>query len=152
MYKPHYLVAMSYILITSLVPEWNNLSSVLITNSVMVWAWPRMVSLYNHPRPKAVIFNIGLALGICSFFYLPSMLFLLLLGIALLLFRPFSITEWLVALVGLLSPYYFLCIYLYLTDRFKLSVLLPDMGIKYPKFRFDFRVHLHGLFYWPFPF
>jgi hypothetical protein len=138
MYKPHYLVAMSYILITSLVPEWNNLSSVLITNTVMVWAWPRMVSLYNHPRPKAVIFNIGLALGICSFFYLPSILFLLLLGIALLLFRPFSITEWLVALVGLLSPYYFLCIYLYLTDRFTLSVLLPAMDIKYPKFRFDF--------------
>jgi hypothetical protein len=138
MYKPHYLVAMAYLLITSLVPEWNNLSSVLITNSVMVWAWPRMVSLYNHAYPKATIFNIGLALGICSFFYLPSILFLLLLGIALLIFRPFSITEWLVALVGITCPYYFLFLYLYLSDKFSLSVLLPDMAIKYPRFHFDF--------------
>lgn len=138
MYKPHYLVAMSYLLITSLVPEWNYLSSVLIANTVMVWAWPRMVSLYNHPRPKAVIFNIGFALGICSFFYLPSMLFVLLLGIALLIFRPFSITEWLVAIVGLLCPYYFLILYFYLSDKFSLSILLPTMDIKYPKFRLDF--------------
>lgn len=138
MYKPHYLVAMSYLLITSLVPEWNYLSSVLITNSVMVWAWPRMVSMYNHPHPKAIIFNIGLALGICSFFYLPSLLFLLLLGIALLIFRPFSITEWLVALVGILCPYYFLFLYLYLSGQFSLAVLLPNMTIFPPRFKFDF--------------
>ena len=138
MYKPHYLVAMSYLLITSLVPEWNYLSAVLITNSVMVWAWPRMVSLYNHPFPKSTIFNIGLALGICSFFYLPSLFFLLLLGIALLIFRPFSITEWLVSILGIATPYYFLCLYLYLADKFSLSVLLPDIAIKYPKFNFNF--------------
>jgi len=133
MYKPHYLVAMSYLLITSLVPEWNYLSAVLITNSVMVWAWPRMVSLYNHPFPKSTIFNIGLALGICSFFYLPSLFFLV-----LLIFRPFSITEWLVAILGIATPYYFLCLYLFLADKFSLSVLLPDIAIKYPKFTFDF--------------
>lgn len=138
MYKPHYLVAMSYLLITSLVPEWNYLSSVLITNTVMVWAWPRMVSLYNHPRPKAVIFNIGLALGICSFFYLPSLLFLVLLVIALLIFRPFDFTEWLVAIVGLVCPYYFLFLYFYLTDKLSLSIVLPTMDIKYPKFTLNF--------------
>lgn len=138
MYKPHYLVAMSYLLITSLVPEWNYLSAVLITNSVMVWAWPRMVSLYNHPFPKSTIFNIGLALGVCSFFYLPSLFFLVLLVIALLIFRPFSITEWLVAILGIATPYYFLCLYLFFTDRFSLSVILPDIAIKPPKFTFDF--------------
>jgi hypothetical protein len=138
MYKPQYLVAMSYLLITSLVPEWNYLSAVLITNSVMVWAWPRMVSLYNHHHPKATIFNIGLALGICSFFYLPSLFFMVLLVIGLLIFRPFSITEWLVGILGLATPYYFLCLYLYLTDKFHLSVLLPEIAIKYPPFNFNF--------------
>lgn len=138
MYKPHYLVAMSYLLITSLVPEWNHLSAVLISNSVMVWAWPRMVALYNNPSPKSTIFNIGLALGICSFFYLPSLFFIVLLVVALLIFRPFSLTEWLVAIIGVFVPYYFLGIYLYMSDKFELSAILPNLAFKYPRFSFDF--------------
>ncbi|HET9056560.1 MAG TPA: hypothetical protein VFN30_06915 [Chitinophagaceae bacterium] len=135
MYTPNYLVAMAYLLVTSLIPNWNYLSSVLIANSVMVWAWPRMVSLYKNPNPKTLLFNIGMGFGIASFFYVPSLLLLVLLVIALLVFRPFKITEWIVALLGILTPYYFLFVYLFLTDKLNFATILPEVSFNYPDFK-----------------
>jgi hypothetical protein len=137
MYSANYLVAMAYLLVTSLIPDWNYLSSVLIINSVMVWAWPRMVSLYNNPNSKTLLFNIGMGFGICSFFYMPSLFLLVLLIAAMLVFRPFNITEWLVALMGILTPYYFLLVYLFLNDKLDLAALLPNVSLSYPKFQLN---------------
>lgn len=141
MYTSHYLVAMAYLLVTSLIPEWNYLSSALIINTVMVWAWPRMVSLYNNPNAKTLLFNIGVGLGLCSFFYLPSLFLLALLIVAILVFRPFSLAEWIVSLLGILTPYYFLFAYLFLTDQFELAALIPKFSWKFPQF------HLNYLFW-----
>lgn len=137
MSSPNYLVAMSYLLVTSLIPDWNYLSSALIINTVMVWAWPRMVSLYNNANAKTLLFNIGMGFGICSFFYTPSLFLLVLLIVALLVFRSFNITEWLVALIGLLTPYYFLFVYLFMNDKLNFAALLPDLSFNYPKINLD---------------
>jgi hypothetical protein len=137
MYTSHYLVAMAYLLVTSLIPEWNHLSSALIVNTVMVWAWPRMVSLYNNPNSKTLLFNIGAGFGLCSFFYLPSLFLLALLIVAILVFRPFRVTEWLVALMGILTPYYFLLVYLFLTDKLDFAALIPKFTFTNPGFKSD---------------
>ena len=75
--------------------------------------------------------------NICSFFYLPSLFLLALLIVAILVFRPFSITEWLVALMGILTPYYFLFVYLFLTDKLDFAGLVPDFKLNYPKFKLN---------------
>ncbi|MBY0477913.1 MAG: hypothetical protein K2Q24_09735 [Chitinophagaceae bacterium] len=137
---PHYLLALAYLVITSVVPEWNVLSPVLIINTIMVWAWPRMVGLYNHPSPKTVLFNIGFGFGLTSFFYFPSVYLLLLLIIALLLFRPFYLTEWLLAILGILTPFYFLLVYFFVWDRWEMaSELIPQMVLKLPDASFDWK-------------
>lgn len=137
MSAPNYLVAMAYLLVTSLIPDWNYLSSALIINTVMVWAWPRMVSLYNNPNAKTLLFNIGMGFGICSFFYPPSLFLLVLLIVALLVFRSFNITEWLVAFIGVLTPYYFLFVYLFMNDKLNFAALLPGLSFNYPKIHLD---------------
>ena len=83
-----HLPAMSYLLLTSLFPEWNMLTSALIINTIMIWVWARMNNLYNSPNPKTVLFNIGMVIGISSFFYFPSLAFALLIVFALILTRP----------------------------------------------------------------
>src|SRR5205085_1699540 len=75
MQRPNYLTGMSYLLITSLFTEWNVLSSPLIINSLLIWVWSKMSGLYNDPKPKTELFNIGIAIGICTFFYFPSLAF-----------------------------------------------------------------------------
>ncbi len=135
---PNYLLALTYLLVTSVVPQWNVLSPVLIINTVLVWAWPGMVGLFNSAKPKSVLFNIGFGFAVCSFFYTPSVYLLLLLFVALILFRPFYLTEWLIAILGVLTPYYFLLIYLFVWNKWKLVYqLVQPQSFRLPQQKFD---------------
>jgi hypothetical protein len=133
--KPSFLAAMAYLLITSFFPEWWQFSSTLVVNSLLVWVWARMSGLYNHPRAKLVLLNIGMVLGVCSFFYFPSIAFILLMFFALLIMRPFRLAEWLMGILGCMIPYYFLFAYLYLSGQWDQSKFLPSITLSYPTFQ-----------------
>ena len=132
--KPTYLPGMSYILITSLLPDWNHFSAPLLINTIMIWVWYRMMELYNSQRPGADIFGIGLWAGIVSLLYIPAVAFLLLVLFGLLTMRPFRIREWLVGLLGFTFPYYFLFLILYLAGEWKLADILPSLVFNVPAF------------------
>lgn len=133
MQRYHYLTGMSYLLITSLFAEWNVLSSPLIINSLLIWVWAKMSGLYNNPNPKAALFNIGIAIGVSTFFYFPSLAFAALIIFGLALTRPFKLAEWLIALFGIITPYYFLLAIVFLTDKWK-GYHLPGFAVTYPVF------------------
>ncbi len=133
MQKPNYLTGMAYLLITSLFAEWNILSAPLIINSFIIWVWSRMSKLYNEPSPKTSLFNIGMAIGISSFFYFPVISFSALVVVGLLITRPFKLPEWVVALLGLASPFYFLAAYVYITDKWQ-GYHFPGVAVTFPRF------------------
>lgn len=136
--QPNLLPAFSFLLITSLVPDWNVLSPGLIINTVLVWAWPRMVGLYHNSHPKEHLFNLGFGFGICSFIYFPSVYYLLLLIVALAIYRSFYISEWLVTLVGLLTPFYFVLVYFFVWDKWYLvDTLVPAQRLRLPDIPFN---------------
>lgn len=132
--KQNYLPALAYLFITSFFPEWWQLSSALIINSLMVWVWGMLTRLYNNPRPKALVFNAGMVVSIASFLYFPALGLLLLIFSALIIFRPFQISEWLVAILGLLTPYYFLFAFLFLGNNWNPLIFLPAISISVPEF------------------
>lgn len=133
MQKPNYLMAMAYLLITSLFKEWSLFSSPLIVNSLLIWIWARMSGLHYIKKPLATLFNLGMALGVVTFFYFPAIAFAALIIFGLLFTRPFKLAEWLTALFGIMAPYYFLAAYLYLTDTWK-GYHFPGVAISLPKF------------------
>jgi Family of unknown function (DUF6427) len=133
--KATYLPALSYILITALFPEWWQLSSTLIVNTFMIWGWTSMTDLYKNQRAKQMIFNIGIIIGISSFFYFPSVGFVLLLAASLVIMRPTSIPEWLVGVLGITTPYYFLFAWLYLRGNWNPGNYLPTIHLSYPQFQ-----------------
>jgi hypothetical protein len=133
MRRSNYLTGMSYLLITSLFMEWNTLSSPLIINSLLIWVWAKMSGLYNDQNPKSSLFNIGIAIGVSTFFYFPSLAFAALIIFGLAITRPFKPAEWLIALFGIITPYYFLLAMVFLTDKWK-GYQLPGFAITYPVF------------------
>ncbi|HMO33616.1 MAG TPA: hypothetical protein PKE63_01260 [Lacibacter sp.] len=136
--QPNLLLAFSFLLITSLVPDWNVLSPGLLINTVMVWAWPQMVGLYHNSQPKGNLFNLGFGFGVCSFIYFPSVYYLVLLIVALAIYRPVQITEWLVAIIGVLTPFYFLLVYFYVWDQWHLvQNLIPVHSLRLPNVPFN---------------
>ena len=123
--RPNYLVGMSFMLITSLAKEWSYFSAPLIVNFFMVLIWYRMIKLYNHPQPKTSIYNISVLVGLMPLLYSPAVALILLLLLGLLTTRPFRLTEWMVALLGVITPYYFLGAILYLTNHWHNNAMLP---------------------------
>ena len=85
--KSNFLAGMSYILVTSLVPSWNYFSAPLLVNLLLLWAWYRMLNLYNTNQPGAAIFNIGILLGFCTMLYFPAIVFVVLMLFALVTMR-----------------------------------------------------------------
>ena len=132
--KPNYLPAMSFLLITSFFSEWNILSAPLIINSILIWVWSRMSNLNNNQHLKSTLYNVGIAIGICSFLYLPSLAFALLVIFALVITRPLKAAEWFITFMGIFTPWYFLAAWLFLTDNLY-SFHLSGFGISYPVYQ-----------------
>lgn len=131
--KPNYLVGMSFLLITSLFPEWMTLSAPLIVSSFLIWVWSKLCTLHNAQSPKTTVFNIGLAIGVATFFYYPSIIFVLLMLVGLAIARPFKLPEWIIALFGLLTPFYFFAAWLFLANKWS-GYQIPETGFVIPVF------------------
>ena len=131
--QTNYLTGMSYLLVTSLFSEWFSLSAPLIVNTFLIWIWGKLCTLYNNPSPKATIFNIGLVTGLAAFIYFPSLTFLLLIMVGITIARPFRLQEWLMGLVGIITPVYIFASYLYLTNNL-FGFHFPGFHLSYPHF------------------
>ncbi len=129
----NYLTGMTYLLVTSLFSEWFSLSAPLIVNTFLIWIWGKLCTLYNNPNPKATIFNIGLVTGLAAFIYFPSLTFLLLIMVGITIARPFKLQEWLMGLIGIITPVYFFASYLFLADKMS-SFHFPGFHLSYPHF------------------
>lgn len=132
MSRINYLPGMAYLLITSFFPEWNYFSAPLFVNTLLIFILAWLFKIYNHPRAKAIIFNIGLITGICSLIFFPSVTFIIWILFALMVMRPFRINEWLLCLLGFTSPYYFYGVYLFIKGQWQLNKLLPPLSVSLP--------------------
>ncbi len=130
--NPNYLPAMAYMLITSLFVEWNQFSAPRLVNSFLILLFYRLVNIQNAQKAGAAIFNVGLFMGIITLLYQPAVIFILLMLMALFIMRPFRIREWLINLLGVTMPYYFLILVLYLTDQWDWEKLKPEISFGLP--------------------
>lgn len=131
--RPNYLVGMSFLLLSSLLPEWNQFSSTLIVNFLLIWIWYGTTTLYNHSKPLSAIFNISLLAGVLPLIYSPSLAYVVMLVLALIITRPLRIGEWVIAGLGFVTPYYFLLVLLYLTDQWQSAGLMPNISFHLPR-------------------
>ena len=81
--------------------------------------------------------NAGLVIGIASFLYFPAIGFSILIFFALVTLRPFHLSEWLVGILGIVTPYYFLFAFLFLGNTSNPLTYLPSVSVSFPKFQQD---------------
>jgi hypothetical protein len=71
-------------------------------------------------------------MGIITLLYQPAVIFILLMWLALFIMRAFKVREWLINLLGITMPYYFLILILYLTDQWEWKKLQPELSFGLP--------------------
>lgn len=133
-----YFPAASYLIVTSLQPDWNIFSPSLLVNTLVLLVFYGLFKLYNQQRAKGIIFNIGLAIGICSFIFFPTIIFYVWLLFGLLVMRPVRLNEWLICLVGVTTPYYFYAAYLFITEKWSWQNLVQPFSFEIPKLEQSF--------------
>jgi hypothetical protein len=138
--QTNYTTAMTYVLFTGLVGAWSSISPALISNSLVLWLFILLTRLYNNQSPRTLLFNIGLLVSITILAYHPTAILILVVLFALAVVRPFRIAEWLVLLMGVMMPYYFLLAYLFMTNQ------LQEISRFIPGFQFHLPVQITN--YW----
>jgi hypothetical protein len=130
---PSYFPGMAYLLITSLFPEWNYFSAPLIINSILLFVLSGLFKTYNQQNAKGTIFNVGVALGIATFLFFPSLTFVIWVLFALMVMRPFRLNEWLLCIIGITTPFYFYAIYLFINGQWSWHEIWPQFTVNVPE-------------------
>ncbi len=125
-----FTTAMAYILFTGFFPEWSVLSPALVANSLIMLVFTMLTKLYSHQSPKSLLFNTGLLISLTIMAYHPTAMMVVVVLFALAVVRPFRPAEWVVLLMGVVLPYYFMASYLFLTNQLAaINDYLPNLGI-----------------------
>ena len=132
MSKATYFPGMAYLLITSLFSEWNYLSPPLIVNTILLIVLSELFKSYNQQVAKGTIFNIGLALGISTFIFFPSVTFFIWIIFSLAIMRPFRLNEWILCLLGLTTPFYFYAVFLIINNEWSWHRIWPHFSVSLP--------------------
>lgn len=114
--RRNYVAGMVFILFTSLLPEYAYPGPAMLSLSVYILISGWLFSLFKSDKPYARIYNIGFLASANLFVYFPSALFLLYVMIGLLIMRPFILREWILLILGLISPLYLAFSWNYLSD------------------------------------
>jgi hypothetical protein len=128
-----YTIAMAYVLLSGIMVEWCSISPALVANFLLIWIFIKLCRLYNHPSPKTLLFNTGLIIGLSVICYYPTAILIGVVLFALVVVRPFRLAEWVILLMGILLPYYFLSSILFLQDKLdKLHQFVPALRLNLP--------------------
>lgn len=132
MQRMNYLPATAFLIITSLAPEWNYFSAPLIINNIILLIFSGLFSIYNQYSIKGIVYNIGLAVGVSSFIFFPSLVLFIWLIFALMVMRSIRLNEWLICLLGVTTPYYFYAAYLFYMNNWSWTNLLKPVMFDLP--------------------
>ena len=154
-----YLPGLTYIILTALFPYWDVISSGLVANSLVIWILVKLLRLYDQNQPKSLEFNIGLIVGCSILLYEPIAILIPVVLFALTIIRPFKLTEWLVLMMGITLPFYFIFTFVFLTSgASEFRHFLPRLDWKNPLIKPDTNLILSlivisvqlfvGLYFW----
>jgi len=105
-----------YILISSYFPNSFILEGVFISNFILLLAFRRIYSLRSSLQTKEKIFDGAFWIGIASLFYEWSLFYLILLYAAIVIFRKIDWRNFIIPIIGVLTPVFLSYTYLLAFD------------------------------------
>lgn len=123
-----YVPAYVYLLLTTIYRDLSYFGETQVLNWLLLGAVDIMFSFTQTTQPRKLIYNAAFLLCLAALFQVSLLAFFLLLVVGMVMFRPFNLGEWSVALMGYFTPIYFLLCILFLFDRFYLMQEWPHVG------------------------
>ena len=136
-----YVPALVYIIFMSNSSQMLELHPPLFANLFLLFAISTLISSYRQDVAFSEAFDVGFLISIATLFYFPYIVFLPLIGIGLIIFRPFIWREWVISLIGVLVPYLLVTTYYFWNntldylwyDKMLAPVLNQELVFNFPK-------------------
>ena len=126
-----YVPAFVYLLLTSIYPPFNSFNETILINWLIMGAVDIMFGFTQTTQPRKLIFNAGFLLSMAALFQFSLASYFLLLLVGMVMFRSFNVGEWSVAMMGYITPFYFLASLLFLFDKSYLYSQWPHIGFTF---------------------
>lgn len=132
-HESSFTTSMSYVLLTGFFTQWCSLTPALVANTFVIWIFIQLSKLYNNHSAKSLLFNTGLIVGLTILCYHPTAILMVVVLFALAIVRPFRFSEWVILVLGIITPFYFIISALYLKDRMDiLQSFIPELKLNLP--------------------
>ena len=122
-----------YILFSGALLSYTTMSTFILTNLLMLFFLQSLLKIAEAKEPLPLAFNASFILGMSALFYLPSLVFILLIWISLIVFRVGQWRNYMVSLIGLLLPLVFAFTWYFWNDQ---------LTEAYSLFNSTFRFHM----------
>lgn len=117
LYKNTVLPGLFFVLLNSIYPEQLQLTPQLISNTFLILLFNRLCYLYESSQPLFLVFDAGMLLGVGLLFDYDLIIYLPFILISVLYMTSFNLRYWMVAILGIVVPSYFLGVLFYLTNH-----------------------------------
>ncbi len=138
--KQSFVPALLYITYMCSCNDMLMLNPLLFANLFLLFSINKLLSSYRKDIAFSQAFDAGFLLSIATLFYFPCIIFIPLIGVGLVLFRPFIWREWIISIIGLLVPYCFVISYYFWNDAlliFWKEKILTNFYHNIPVFNFS---------------
>lgn len=119
-------------------------TSVILANFFLLFSFRKIYSLRSNFKTIEKIFDSAFWIGIACLFYSWSWVYLLLIYVALLLFRKTNLRNILIPLIGFFTPIFLIFVYYYATEN--LNTFYNFWRLNYI---FDFSIYKENRFIFP---
>ena len=128
------LSTLVYYLLSAALVSYTAMSSFVLINFLMLLFLHFLFKISDAKEPIPLTFNTAFILGITALFYFPALLFILLLWIALMVFRVSQWRNYAVSLIGFLLPFVFAFTWCFWNDQTSeaYSLLLSSLEFHLP--------------------
>lgn len=132
------VTAAIYILMMSSQPQMAQPNIMLIVNFLLIILLYKVLNLHGKTEPLSDLFDTGLLAGLATMLFYPAVVFVPFVFLSLLTFRHYRWREWVVPVIGMMTPWMFVAGYYFwfneLQNKFTefiafFSFRIPDPGV-----------------------
>lgn len=131
--KRSYLPALIFVLLTGSINEIKYFQPIIMANFFILFAITQIFDTYKVERIFSNFFNAGIFISIGSLFYFNTIYFIIIIWIGLYFIRDFSLREWVVSIMGIITPYLITISLYFIFDDLKILFTSINKNILYEK-------------------
>jgi len=154
--KRSFIPALAYIVFMSSHVDLQTIHPIHFSTTFLLLSLALLLSSYRKDGAFSNVFNAGVLLSLSILFYLPFIVYLPLLWIAIGILRAFNWREWMIAFIGILFPLIYIFSYYFFTDNLIWFIQHINNGFQFsiPDFRSQLNLSyisiwvIQVLFFW----